>query len=63
MIKYDTYHDTSNQLPHGASALSDANQVGGDEAGTTNTTTLAEKKKDGPSRAMLKSLLLSVLHV
>ena len=23
MIKYDTYHDTSDQLPHGARALSD----------------------------------------
>jgi hypothetical protein len=33
------------------------------EAGTADMTKLAEKKKDGPSRAMLKSLLLSVLHV
>jgi hypothetical protein len=33
------------------------------EAGTADRTKLAEKKKDGPSRAMLKSLLLSVLHV
>jgi hypothetical protein len=30
---------------------------------TADRTNLAEKKKDGPSRAMLKSLLLSVLHV
>jgi hypothetical protein len=33
------------------------------EAGTADRTKLAEKKKDGPSRAMLKLLLLSVLHV
>ena len=33
------------------------------EAGTADRTKLAEKKKNGPSRAMLKSLLLSVLHV
>jgi hypothetical protein len=33
------------------------------EAGTVDRTKLAEKKKDGPPRAMLKSLLLSVLHV
>jgi hypothetical protein len=35
------------------------------EAGTADRTKLAEKKKDGPSRAMLmlKSFLLSVLHV
>jgi hypothetical protein len=26
-------------------------------------TTLTKKKKDGPSRAMLRSILLSVLHV
>jgi hypothetical protein len=33
------------------------------EAGTADRTKLAEKKKYGPSRAMLKSLLLSILHV
>jgi hypothetical protein len=33
------------------------------EAGTADRTKLVEKKKDGPFRAMLKSLLLSVLHV
>jgi hypothetical protein len=33
------------------------------EADAADKTKLAEKKKDGPSRAMLKSLLLSVLHV
>jgi hypothetical protein len=33
------------------------------EAATADRTNLAKKKKDEPSRAMLKSLLLSVLHV
>jgi hypothetical protein len=64
MIKYDTYHDTSDQLPHGARVLSAASPWPVVmEAGTTDRTSLAEKKKDGPSRAMLKSFLLSVLHV
>jgi hypothetical protein len=27
MIKYDTYHDTSDQLPHGARVISDAKPV------------------------------------
>jgi hypothetical protein len=33
------------------------------EVVATNRTSLVKKKKDGPSRAMLKSILLSVLHV
>jgi hypothetical protein len=33
------------------------------ETVAANRTNLAEKKKDGPSRAMLRSILLSVLHV
>jgi hypothetical protein len=33
------------------------------EAAAADRTTLAEKKKDGPSRAMLRSILLSILHV
>ena len=33
------------------------------DAGTADRTKLTEKKKDGPSRAMLRSLLLSVFHV
>jgi hypothetical protein len=33
------------------------------EAATADRTKLAEKNKDGPFRAMLKSLLLSVHHV
>jgi hypothetical protein len=33
------------------------------EAVAANRTSLAKKKKDRPSRAMLRSILLSVLHV
>ena len=33
------------------------------DAATADRTSLAKKKKDGPSRAMLKSISLSVLHV
>jgi hypothetical protein len=33
------------------------------DAATADRTILAKKKKDGPSRAMLRSILLSVLHV
>jgi hypothetical protein len=33
------------------------------EAAAADRTNLKEKKKDGPSRAMLRSILLSVLHV
>jgi hypothetical protein len=33
------------------------------EAVAANRTSLAKKKKDGPSRAILRSILLSVLHV
>jgi hypothetical protein len=33
------------------------------EAVAADRTNLAKKKKDGSSRAMLRSILLSVLHV
>jgi hypothetical protein len=33
------------------------------EAATADRTNLVKKKKDGPSRAMLRSILLSILHV
>jgi hypothetical protein len=33
------------------------------EAATADRTNLAKKKKYGPSKAMLRSILLSVLHV
>ena len=33
------------------------------DAATADKTSLMKEKKDGPSRAMLRSILLSVLHV
>jgi hypothetical protein len=33
------------------------------DATATDKTKLMEEEKDGPSRAMLRSILLSVLHV
>jgi hypothetical protein len=33
------------------------------DAAVADRTSLMKKKKDGPSRAMLRSILLSVLHV
>jgi hypothetical protein len=33
------------------------------EVVVVDRTNLVKKKKDGPSRAMLRSILLSVLHV
>jgi hypothetical protein len=33
------------------------------EVVVADRTSLAKKKKNGPSRAMLRSILLSVLHV
>jgi hypothetical protein len=34
-----------------------------DATAADRTSLMKEKKKDGPSRAMLRSILLSVLHV
>jgi hypothetical protein len=33
------------------------------DAATADRTSMAKKKKDGPFKAMLRSILLSVLHV
>jgi hypothetical protein len=33
------------------------------DVAAADRTNLVKKKKDGPSRAMLRSILLSVLHV
>jgi hypothetical protein len=33
------------------------------DAAAADRTIMTKKKKDGPSRAMLRSILLSVLHV
>jgi hypothetical protein len=34
-----------------------------DVAAAADRTSLMKKKKDGPSKAMIKSILLSVVHV
>ena len=63
MIKHDTYHDTlTNYLMEQESSLMQV-QVMVMDAVAADRTNLAKKKKDGPSRAMLRSILLSVLHV
>jgi hypothetical protein len=64
MIKHDTYHDTLDQLPHGARVFSRCkSKPMVMDVVAADRTSLAKKKKDGPSRAMLRSILLSVLHV
>jgi hypothetical protein len=63
MIKYDTYHDTwTNYLMEQESSPIQV-QTEGDGATAADRTTLMKKKKDGPSKAILRSILLSVLHV
>jgi ketosteroid isomerase-like protein len=63
MIKYDTYHDTwTNYLMEQESSPIQV-QAEGDDAAVVDRTSLKKKKKDGPSKAMLRSILLSVLHV
>jgi hypothetical protein len=60
MVKYDTYHDTwTNYLMEQESSPIQV-QTEGDGAAAADRTTLM---KNGPSRAILKSILLSVLHV
>ena len=62
-IKYDTYHDTwTNYLMEQESSLIQV-QTDGDGVVAADRTNLTKEKKDGPSRAMLRSILLSVLHV
>jgi hypothetical protein len=63
MIKHDTYHDTwTNYLMEQESSPMQV-QAEGDGCVAADRTGLMKKKKDGPSRAMLRSILLSVLHV
>jgi hypothetical protein len=63
MIKSDTYHDTwTNYLmEQEPSPIQDQPMVM--DATAADKTNLMKEKKDGPSRAMLRSILLSVLHV
>jgi hypothetical protein len=63
MIKNDTYHDTLTNylMKQESSPIQD--QVDGMDVVVVEKTSLIKEKKDGPSRAMLRSILLSVLHV
>jgi hypothetical protein len=65
MIKSDTYHDTWTNYLMEQEPLLIRDQSNGD--GCCCCSLLLRQKmmgeKDGPSRAMLRSILLSVLHV
>ena len=63
MIKSDTYHDTwTNYLMEKESYTIQAKSMVMDVV-VADKTNLIKEEKDGPSRAMLRSILLSVLHV
>jgi hypothetical protein len=58
----DAYHDTQTHYLVEQDPLLLKDQANGMDAATTDRME-ALKKKDGPSRAMHKSIWLSVLHV
>jgi hypothetical protein len=58
----DTYHDTQTHYLMEKDPLLLKNQAYGIDVATTDRMELL-KKKDGPSRARLKSIWISVLHV
>jgi hypothetical protein len=58
----DTYHDTQTHYLMEQDPLLFQNQDDGMDVAATDRME-ALKKKDGPSRAKLKSIWLSVLHV
>ena len=63
MIKYDTHHDTwTNYLMEQESSPIQV-QPKVMDAVVADKTSLMKEKKHGPSRAMLRSILLSILHV
>jgi hypothetical protein len=63
MIKSDTYHDTwTNYLMEQEPRLYKTKSMVMDVA-AADKTKMMEEEKDGPFRAMLRSILLSVLHV
>jgi len=62
MIKSDTYHDTWTNYLMEQESLLIQDQANGDGC-WADKTKLMEEEKDGHSRAMLRSILLSVLHV
>ena len=59
----DTYHDTRTHylMEQDPSLLQDHVEVM--DATISNKVEALKKRKDGPSRAMLKSIWLSILHV
>jgi hypothetical protein len=57
----DTYHDTRAQYRMEQDPLLPQNQADGMDAAVADR--MEKLKKDGPSRAKLKSIWLSVLHV
>jgi hypothetical protein len=64
MIKSDTYHDLPGPITSWSkSLLRCKSKLKVMDVATADKTSLMKEKKDGPSRAMLRSILLSVLHV
>ena len=59
----DTYHDTRTHylMEQDPSPLQDQAEVM--DVAATDKVEVLKKRKDGPSRVMLKSIWLSVLHV
>ena len=59
----DTYHDTQTHYLMEQDPLLLKDQDDGMNAVAVDKVEALKKKKDGPSRAMLKAIRLSVLHV
>ena len=59
----DTYHDTQTHYLMEKDPLLLKDNINGMDVAATDKVEALKKKKDGPSRAMLRSILLSVLHV
>jgi hypothetical protein len=59
----DTYHDTQTHYLMEQDSLLLKDQADGMDVAAANKVEGLKKKKDGPSRARLKSIWLSVLHV
>ena len=59
----DTYHDTRTHYLMEQDPMLLKDQVDGMNVAAADKEEVLKKKKDGPSRAMLRSILLSILHV
>ena len=59
----NTYHDTRTRYLMEQDLLLLKDQADGMDVDVANKVEALKKKKDGPSRANLKSIWLSVLHV